>query len=203
MGHFFTSEMKHMTLRIGFLRHGQTDWNLEFRLQGISDIPLNETGRTQALSASEQLADRNWQVVTSSPLSRAVETATIISEQLGLGEVVQYSQLLERSFGEAEGLTYQEWRDRYQSGALAKEAESLEDLHQRAQVCLDHFAKTYSNQNILAVSHGAFIRKIVNIVSDQKLPKDGDRFSNLSMTILSFDGESWSIESYEPGSLAR
>ena len=67
-----------------FIRHGQTDWNRDDKLQGSSDIPLNAQGREQAHEAAGILADGGWEVVVSSPLQRARETAKIIAHDLGL-----------------------------------------------------------------------------------------------------------------------
>ena len=67
-----------------FIRHGQTDWNREGLLQGSSDIPLNDTGRAQARDALMTLRSMPWDVVVSSPLRRARETAQIIADALGL-----------------------------------------------------------------------------------------------------------------------
>jgi len=65
-----------------FLRHGQTDWNLQGRLQGHTDIPLNATGLDQAHAAADMLADQGIDIIVSSPLVRALKTAAIISERI-------------------------------------------------------------------------------------------------------------------------
>ena len=72
--------------RIALIRHGQTDWNLEERLQGATDVPLNDTGRHEARAVARRLhaGASRWDVLVSSPLSRAVETAQIIGGVLGL-----------------------------------------------------------------------------------------------------------------------
>ncbi|MDP9116224.1 MAG: histidine phosphatase family protein, partial [Actinomycetota bacterium] len=67
-----------------FIRHGQTDWNRDDKLQGSSDIPLNEVGRQQAREAAAHLGHGGWQVVVSSPLVRARETAEIIAGELAI-----------------------------------------------------------------------------------------------------------------------
>ena len=64
------------------VRHGETDWNRQRRIQGLTDIPLNETGRRQARDTGMLLRRRRWDGVFSSPLSRAVETASIIAVRL-------------------------------------------------------------------------------------------------------------------------
>ena len=88
---------------VGILRHGQTDWNIDFRLQGVTDIPLNETGIAQARDAAAVIDPADWDLILTSPLSRARDTAQIVAEVNGLGDALVETLLLERSFGEAEG----------------------------------------------------------------------------------------------------
>lgn len=96
---------------IVLIRHGQTDWNIDRRLQGATDIPLNDTGRGQALEAAHNLRtfaeDRGesftWDAVVTSPLSRAVETGQIIADALSLEIGGVYAGLAERSFRSLEG----------------------------------------------------------------------------------------------------
>jgi broad specificity phosphatase PhoE len=89
------------------LRHGQTDWNLNLRLQGSTDIPLNEVGRRQARVAAGVLVGQGITKIVASPLSRALETAHIVGERLGLEPVVD-ARLIERNFGLFEGMTIDE-----------------------------------------------------------------------------------------------
>jgi 2,3-bisphosphoglycerate-dependent phosphoglycerate mutase len=86
-----------------FIRHGETDWNLERRLQGISDIPLNATGRAQALAVGAKLAAVPLDAVIASDLGRALDTAAAIAEPHGLTVAVD-PRLRERSFGLIEGI---------------------------------------------------------------------------------------------------
>ncbi|UDF04606.1 histidine phosphatase family protein [Asticcacaulis sp. AND118] len=89
------------------LRHGQTDWNAQMRLQGSTDIPLNETGREQARVAARFLADQGITRIVASPLIRAYETANIVGRALDL-PVITDGRLTERHFGIFEGLTIDE-----------------------------------------------------------------------------------------------
>jgi uncharacterized phosphatase len=94
-----------MTLTtFALIRHGQTDWNAQRRLQGSTDIPLNDVGRGQARDAAAVVSAYEWDVVVSSPLSRAAETADLIAAGLGLSVCRRVPELSERSFGPAEGL---------------------------------------------------------------------------------------------------
>jgi broad specificity phosphatase PhoE len=200
VGHQTFQEVE-LTTIVGLLRHGQTDWNIDMRLQGVSDIPLNETGHAQAIQAAEVLASQAWSRVISSPLSRARTTAEYVSMRMQLGEIAIHELLLERSFGAAEGSSYEDWKERLQAGIHAEGAESIEDLEIRAAKLLDELAKKYEGERILAVSHGALIRKIIGMVSDGDLPREGERFGNASLTTIVFDGQSWSILNYNPATL--
>jgi broad specificity phosphatase PhoE len=68
---------------LGLLRHGQTDWNINFLLQGVTDIPMNQTGIEQVKLAAQAIRAEDWDVVLTSPLSRARQTAEIIAEKIG------------------------------------------------------------------------------------------------------------------------
>lgn len=186
---------------LGLLRHGQTDWNIDLRLQGSSDIPLNETGIKQAQLAADYLLDSHWDLVLASPLSRAHDTAKIVASALGL-EIVIIPELIERSFGVAEGMSHSEWRNLYESHSEIPGLESLEDLRVRSINLLDQLANVYDGKRILAVSHGALIRKLMKIVSEDKYPLDSDRLGNVSLnTFTNLDGL-WSVSNYNPISLS-
>ena len=185
---------------LGLLRHGQTDWNIDFRLQGITDIPLNATGIAQAEAAGARLTRADWDFICSSPLSRARDTAAIVSKRLGFEEVAIEDLLLERSFGLAEGLTYPEWKEAHPSG-IPPEGETLEALRERAHLLLDRILLTYRGTRVLAVTHGAMIRKLLRIASNNELPAAGERLGNTSLNILKHDGQRWSVQSYQPETL--
>lgn len=186
---------------VGLLRHGQTDWNIDFRLQGVTDIPLNSTGIAQARAAAKAVPQGYWNFVASSPLTRAVDTAQIIAEQISIPELVIEPLLLERSFGDAEGMTHAEWKAKYPDG-LPPGGESLEVLRMRAIQLLEHLLAQYRGTKVLAVSHGALIRKLVRMVSKGEFPLDGQRFENTSLTVIKHNQNGWQIESYNPKSLS-
>lgn len=88
-------------MRIYLVRHGQTDWNLEKRMQGREDVPLNATGRAQAEKLRDKIRGLEFDVVYASPLKRAAETAEIaVGDRY---EIIYDERLVERSFGEFEG----------------------------------------------------------------------------------------------------
>ena len=85
------------------IRHGQTDWNVEHKLQGRTDIPLNENGRKMAVEAHEKYKDIKIDICYSSPLSRAYETAQTVLEGRNV-QIIRDDRLMEMSFGKYEGL---------------------------------------------------------------------------------------------------
>lgn len=93
---------------ICLVRHGETDWNACGRLQGKTDIPLNDKGRTQANQCGMYLAKSDWDVIISSPLKRAVETAEIISSYIVQPTILTMVEFIERDYGDAEGMTFTE-----------------------------------------------------------------------------------------------
>ena len=186
---------------IGLLRHGQTDWNIDFRLQGIADIPLNAKGLDQAALAGRVVNRRDWDHLLTSPLSRAMETAKIVAKEAGFATLQVEPLLLERSFGEAEGLLYEEWRAKYEDTNAVPGAESLEQLRERAVELLAKLANSFEGQRVLTVSHGALIRKLLRIASDNELPREGERLGNASLSILEYRGGTWRVLDYSPQTL--
>jgi uncharacterized phosphatase len=186
---------------IGLLRHGQTDWNVEFRLQGTADIPLNDVGVAQAHQAASVLNRADWDVLLTSPLSRAVDTAQIVADTLGFESIEIEDLLLERAFGEAEGMLHEQWQEKYGHHTPAPGSESLEELATRGWLLLERLVLLHPGKRVLAVSHGAMIRKLLGLLSDGAIPPAGDRFQNLSLSIVSFDETEWRVEHYDPKTL--
>jgi uncharacterized phosphatase len=182
--------------QVGFFRHGQTDWNINFLLQGVTDIPMNDTGIEQVRLAASAINRDDWDLVLTSPLHRARHTAEIIASETGISEVVEHSLLIERSFGEAEGLSHEQWRAKYSNLDHIPGGESRSQLADRSQVLLDLLASEFAGKRILAVSHGALIRNLISIVSENQLPRDGERLGNASLNIVSHRESSWQVVSY-------
>ncbi|NHU85830.1 histidine phosphatase family protein [Kocuria sp. JC486] len=152
---------------LAFMRHGETDWNRAQRLQGGSDIPLNRTGRAQAVEAAERMRgmDPGWDLVVTSPLVRARETGQIVARELGVELGGTYPGLVERSFGPSEGLSIEgitptEY-DRLLEGA---ELEHL--VVDRALAVLHQVKREFPQRNVLLVAHGALIRFTVAHLQD-------------------------------------
>jgi uncharacterized phosphatase len=182
--------------QFGLLRHGQTDWNINFLLQGVTDIPMNETGLAQVKLAAKAIRAKDWDVVLTSPLSRARQTAEIIASHVGFDQIFENELLIERSFGEAEGLSHEQWRAKYSNLDEIPGGESRTQLAARSQLLLDLVASEFKGKRVLAVSHGALIRGLLSIASNNELPRDGERLGNASLNIMSHLESSWKVERY-------
>lgn len=149
---------------IVLIRHGQTDWNIDRRLQGATDIPLNDTGRGQALEAAhnlhtyaqEQGTAFTWHSVVTSPLTRAVETGQIIARALNLPVGRTYPGLAERSFRALEG---QKSNPELWAAILAEtvDIEPMADFLGRTDAALAQVEADYPGQNTIVVAHGMLI----------------------------------------------
>ena len=94
-------------MRVGFIRHGSTSWNKEKRAQGSSDIHLDDDGRSDAAKLARHLKKGEWDIIFSSHLTSAKQTANIIGKKLGI-EVIVDPRLREAGGGKIEGTTEQE-----------------------------------------------------------------------------------------------
>jgi len=181
---------------LGLLRHGQTDWNIDLRLQGTTDIAMNQIGIEQIQTASKHLT-QGWDVVLSSPLGRARQSAEIVAAQIGISEIAIEPLLLERAFGIGEGLTYSEWGEKFSKLDDIPGAESKASVEQRARKLLTHIESNYAGARVLAVSHGALIRFVLSEVSAGAIPPAGERLQNASLHLLHHRG-SWELEAWQP-----
>ena len=143
------------------VRHGETDWNRQHRIQGLTDIPLNETGREQARAAGRLLARREWDGIIASPLSRAMETASIIAEETGLSAPEPIDALVERNYGEGEGLDFTEINRRYPDRAAVPGQESRDEVIARVVPALREVASARPGESLIVVSHGGAIRGVL------------------------------------------
>ena len=145
------------------IRHGQTDWNLEGRYQGIKDTPLNETGIQQAEVAADKVTDVNFEAIYSSPLKRAYRTAESVARRQGLDILVD-RRLLEISQGKWEGMLFSDIEKRYPElikkrkddplNAQAPDGETVTQVADRVQSFLKEVSLKHPQGPVLLVSHG-------------------------------------------------
>lgn len=158
-----------------FIRHGQTDWNLEGRMQGHTNIPLNATGIAQAQQACASLQTLGITRVISSPLSRALQTAEILAASLNL-PVETDANLMERTFGSYEGRLTEEVRAEHNlkpeesiSKILPPDAEQWPQTLARSQQAIAYWLTRHPADKILFVSHGAFFRALYEALGGPRL----------------------------------
>lgn len=170
-------------LSLWLVRHGETDWNHEGRIQGWSDIPLNANGKDQSVRLAGWLQGVPFKGFYASDLLRARETADLLSHAIGKPYRTD-SRLRERRFGGAEGLTREEIRAGYPDGV--PDEESSESLSGRAKAFLET-VHAYQSGRFLAVSHGGYIRNLLALIGHQDVPP----LANTSVTRLTWSGTSW------------
>ena len=146
------------------VRHGETDWNADGRLQGQTDRPLSDFGRRQARQLAEELEGEEFAAIYSSDLARAHETAQIIGEHLGLAVALD-PDLREKDWGTWEGLTAVE-RDRVEFVGEATEAHQVRMLRALRRISERH----PDTGRVLVVTHGGSMRRVQSAAMGMALP---------------------------------
>ncbi|MHC8520704.1 histidine phosphatase family protein [Rossellomorea sp. H39__3] len=182
---------------IGLIRHGITEWNLLGKAQGISDIPLNETGREQAGKLGERLAaEEPWDLIIASDLCRATETADIIGSKIGLSLHHTDETIREVNCGEAEGMTEEErlekWGKEWRSRAIGMEKH--EDVAGRGLRFLEDVVQKYEGKRVLVVSHGALIGLTLKRLMPDAFQQTN--MENTSITVLHHHEDQWDCSLY-------
>ena len=187
-----------MTTRLAIVRHGQTDWNLEKRIQGSTDIPLNSTGRAQAAETGLNLVGARWEAILTSPLVRAHETARIIAGELDLPAPLVVPELTERHHGEIEGLTFAERQVRFPDGARVPGLESRQAVLDRVLPALERIALAYAGRQVVLVCHGGVIGTLVRHATAGARPVAGELIPNGSVHDFRWQDGRLELESFAP-----
>ncbi len=171
------------------IRHGETAWNAERRLQGHVDIPLNGTGMQQARAVAYALKNETIDVILCSDLQRAMQTAGAIAEPKNL-QVHINPAWRERSFGGFEGelidtleqrypVEYAAWRAYEVDNVFPADregkfsGESIRQFHSRIETALQELSRQYSNKKIAVVAHGGVLECLYRIA--HQLPLNAPR----------------------------
>ncbi|UVI32409.1 histidine phosphatase family protein [Paenibacillus spongiae] len=179
-------------MRIGLIRHGKTDWNALGKIQGQTNIPLNQEGIRQAKALAERLVQepRQWNAVISSDLMRAAETARILADRLGIPQLPSDERLRERYFGEVEGTTEEErlarWGKDWRSLDCGQETD--EEVRKRALGFIDDIARRMPDKNILVVTHGSLLAQLLRAMCDKLEDKP---IGNLAYSVMERSGDRW------------
>ena len=193
--------------RICFIRHGETAWNVERRIQGQTDIPLNETGLRQAMAMAFNAARYTFAAIYSSDLARARATAEKLAERDGL-EVQLLPLLRERHYGIFQGLTAAEGRARHpQAHAhyLARDTaydfetgESMLAFAARVQAAVHEMTRHHAGQTLAAVTHAGVLDVLYRTATGRPLhtPRDFS-IPNCALNWFSFDSRGWRLGAWD------
>ena len=156
------------------VRHGETIWNVEKRVQGITDIPLTDKGRSEAKELQELISTLNIDVVISSPLDRARETAKILIDSKF--PINTDDRIKERDWGMNEGALI-DTVDRWDCwdvilNTKVQNIECIQDFMYRVSEFLEEIKIKYKDKNVLVVTHSAVSRVIHYLLGT--IPEDGD-----------------------------
>ncbi|KAM0975664.1 hypothetical protein ACFX13_018951 [Malus domestica] len=188
------------------VRHGETAWNADRRIQGHLDVELNDAGRQQAAAVGNRLSkDPKISLVYSSDLSRAYETAQIIASKCGGLTVVTDPDLRERHLGDLQGLVYHELaklKPQAHQAFLSRETcqeipgggESLDQLHRRCTSSLQRIGNKHKGERVVVVTHGGVIRTLLK--KGYPNGKSIGKVANTSIHIFHlYDDEKWAVKS--------
>ncbi|KAF3438923.1 hypothetical protein FNV43_RR17198 [Rhamnella rubrinervis] len=189
------------------VRHGETAWNVDGRIQGHLDVELNDAGRQQAVAVADRLSkEPKISAVYSSDLKRALETAQIIASSCGELEVIKDPDLRERHLGELQGLTtreaatvspeaYEALLSHKTNQEIPGGGESLDQLYQRCTSSLQRTGRNHKGERVVVVTHGGVIRSLYRRACPNRRPKG--KVLNTSVNIFHLsDGEKWTIKTW-------
>jgi len=173
------------------VRHGETDWNAIGKLQGRTDVPLNSTGIRQAKECSEFLSRSNWDIIITSPLKRAKQTAEIINSQLIL-PIIEMDEFLERGYGDAEGMAMEERLIKFLDGNIPNQ-EDMTDLKSRVMDGVHIIIDKFPNRKVILVAHGAVINSILATLSKGEIGSGKTKLVNACLSNIQFFENEWRI----------
>ena len=193
--------------RVFAIRHGETDWNVQSRIQGQIDIGLNDRGRWQVHRAAQALGGEGLAAVYSSDLSRASETAAAIAAQAGR-TVVELASLRERAFGSFEGMSFDEirvkwpdmserWRRRDPEFG-APGGETLANFYRRCVDAASVLAAAHPGEAIAVVAHGGVIDCLYRAATGVELQAPRSwRLGNASINRLLYTGQRFTVLAWD------
>ena len=180
--------------KLYLIRHGQSEWNILSKVQGLKDANLTNIGREQARKLGKRLIDENIDIIFSSDLSRALETAEIISSLINK-PVVESKEIQEINFGPWEGLTLAEIQKKYKEEYLIwmkkpdkfklEGAETLDNLKNRVMKYVEKVLIENKDKNIAIVSHNATLKIIIlNLLGMGNAFYKNISLNNVSLSII-------------------
>nr|XP_027077489.1 phosphoglycerate mutase-like protein 4 [Coffea arabica]XP_027078174.1 phosphoglycerate mutase-like protein 4 [Coffea arabica] len=187
------------------IRHGETEWNADGRIQGHLDVELNDVGREQATAVAERVSKEfKVSAVYSSDLKRAFETAQIIASSCGGLQVLEDPDLRERHLGDLQGLVvreaakssskaYRAFVSKRRDEEIPGGGESLDQLYQRCTSSLQRIANKHIGERVVAVTHGGVIRALHRRASSHG--RSAGKIMNTCVNVFQLsDEDEWSIK---------
>ena len=172
------------------VRHGETEGNAKRIVQGHGNTPLNENGKSQARLAGEKLKNQDIELIISSDIGRCKETAEIIAQATG-AEIIFDEALRERFMGEAEGLTYEETKERFDPWKSYDESsgnmETVRQLEERVSESFANHKKNHGHKNVVIVSHGGAIRWLLKSIKNETFAEATSSMVTQNAEVLSLD----------------
>jgi len=196
-----------MRTRLCLVRHGETSWNVDQRLQGHLDIPLNACGHAQARATARALAGHTFEAIYSSDLERARATAELAAHDICL-PVRTTAALRERHYGDFQGLTYDEAATRYPEAYArfkARDAErgipgggeSLTAFAARIGEVLRLLAESHHGGQILIVTHGGVLDIAHRLAANKPLTAPRDFvIPNAALNWIALQDDTWHLETW-------
>lgn len=179
--------------RIGFIRHGSTAWNKEKRAQGNSDIPLDDLGLLEADKLAVRLSNENWDIIYSSDLLRAKQTAEVIKNEIDKVSLYFEPRLREVGGGQIEGTTEEERKEKWGNNwwELDLGIERTDNVLARGLQVIHGITQKHEGKNVLVISHGSFIKHLLK----ELLPQVSEEsLNNCSITVLQNTKDKWNLE---------
>ena len=190
-------------MKLFFIRHGQTDWNLQGKIQGSYDSELNDTGIKQAVELSEVLLKLNYKFsrIYTSPQKRALKTAKILSEYSNI-EYIPIDDLKEINMGEWEGLSWKEVEENYPTEykewllnrqyTRTPNGESYDDMLKRVLIAINQIIDENSD-NVVVISHSAIIMGLQCYVTNTPF-NDMLKLKTKNATITEIDSSLFTLQ---------
>ncbi len=191
-------------MKLYLIRHGQTEWNIEGKIQGKTDIPLNETGLWQARMLAEGMKAREICAVYSSPLLRAAQTAAVLAEKKEL-QVQLVPELKEVDFGLWEGRSWievdeefhEDFRNWEENPAvyMPTGGESIESCKSRCREAVERIVSELTGirdtaiQDAAIVAHGGILAHVVDYLLRNQTEKEEIIVKNASISVIEYDPE--------------
>lgn len=180
--------------KVYIVRHGETDWNCEGRLQGGTNTNLNLRGQRQAVACRTYFEDKACDAIYTSSLDRANQTALLINETLQL-PFYTLKEFAERTFGVAEGMTYEERTKKYPDKIYPNQ-ESIEDLKRRISKGLQIIQHQYPEGKVILVTHGAVIHTLFTMVKNSSIYSQSELLSNGGVSLIYNKDGNWWLDNY-------